>query len=249
MTKKSTALYGLALATTVACSSDNKSFDDKARKAALSASSAPASGDASGAGAADGSDHAHAGAPKPAPRKPIVDKANTAAPVTSSNPQPTTTATISPTPEATASATPSPSPSPTGSPAANPAVRGQLKLVPNVKNATGGEIWEFTVPAGAAALPWNTDATKFELKLGETLRIKAAEAGHGFHTGGSPCPHGGDRQYDNGAMVNRNSTGQIALTGYFECDIKAAIDTTGTNANAVYDHTKGTGARIFLIAK
>ena len=138
------------------------------------------------------------------------------------------------------------SPTPTPIPGQIPTMRGMLKLAPD--KVAGKDVWEFTVPAGTANKPWNTTGTVFELKIGEVFRMRAAEGTHGFHVdgGSGPCRHGGNRQYNAaGQLQTFNSTGAIAVGGYFECDVATAVDTSGAT-NSVYDHIQGTGARIFF---
>lgn len=150
----------------------------------------------------------------------------------------------------------SPAPTPTPTTAAAPTKKGLLELAPD-KRVVGGvskTVWIYSIPDNKAALPWNDAGTILDMKVGDVLRIKNLDKtsgkAHGFHTGGTnaPCRHGGDRQYDaNGVATAFNATGTIAVGGaFFECDMAKAVDTTA--ANDVYDHTQGTGARIFIKA-
>jgi hypothetical protein len=104
------------------------------------------------------------------------------------------------------------------------------------------------------AQPWNSAATKFELKPGETLRVynSATTSNHTIHTNGSPCPHGGTRRFT-ATGGTFGSTAGIPIGGWLECDIPANA-TPGdipTRVNGqggqVYDHNTNAPINISII--
>jgi hypothetical protein len=155
-------------------------------------------------------------------------------------------ATPAPVIEQNASVVASPSPTPTPTATADaPGQRGALRLAPDKRN--NKTVWEFTIPPGTNG-PWNTNEQPFRLNRGEILRIRTAEAGHAFHTGGQPCRHGGTRQYDAaGVEVTFSSTAEIIPNGYFECDIDSPVNSTG-QSNVIYEHG-AENRRIFMIVE
>ena len=114
-----------------------------------------------------------------------------------------------------------------------------------------------TMVVNNVAQPWNTAATKFELKAGDTLRVynRATTSNHTIHTNGSPCPHGGSRRFTAANPVSPafGATAGIPIGGWLECDIPANA-TQGdipTRVNGqggqVYDHNTNAPIHISII--